>query len=118
MNSSLRIYDSKFVRNRNIHNDGGALLIRTNPNKVTYNIVIDNVLFKENIARAGSVLSVGYGDVLFRRCTFLNNFALFQGAQILDAGSGIANLALFHSVFRQTIEKIFFNNTKEFQSTS
>ena len=104
-NSSLRIYDSKFVGNKNIYHAGGALLINSIRNKArNYNILINRVLFKENIARAGSVLSVANGDVVFRKCTFLNNFALLQGSQIINAGVGIANLALVDSVFRQTIE--------------
>ena len=112
-NSSLRIYDSKFIGNKNIYH-AGFLSINSIRNKArNYNI-----LFKEIIARAGSVLSVANGDVVFRKCTFLNNFALLQGSQIINAGIGIANLALVDSVFRQTIKKILINNTKLFQATS
>ena len=123
-NSCLNINDSAFVGNKNLQASGGALAIYlSNQTKINDHIgiikvVITRVLFQENIAATGSILSVSNGGILFVKCTFLNNFARFQGGQIVSSGRGTADLALIDSVFKQTIKKIFVNDTKEFVVTS
>ena len=122
--SYLSINDCAFVGNKNLPASGGALGIYfLNQTKINDTIgitkaFITRVLFQENIAATGSVLSVRNVGVQFVKCTFLNNFARFQGGQIVSSGRGIANVLLFDSVFKQTIQKIFVNDTKEFMVTS
>jgi hypothetical protein len=128
--SQVSIYDSAFVRNTNIHGSGGALEIifddRTAFNRTKidndsgiFKIFITRVLFQENTAAVGSALSVVGGEVFLTKCRFLNNFALFQGGQIVSGGRGSTDLVIGHSVFKQTIQKIVINNTtKEFMATS
>ena len=119
--SYLSINDSVFVGNKNLQASGGALAIyfssQTKINGII-KAVITRVLFQENIAPTGSVLSVINGGIVFEKCTFLNNFARFQGGQIESSGRGTADLVLFDSVFKQTIQNIFVNDTKEFVVTS
>ena len=120
-NSKLRMYDSKFVRNKNIESGGGALIISSNQaqfNTHFESVHIERVLFKENIARTGTILTIVNAEVRFSKCTFLNNFSHFQGGLIISTGSGSANLAAFHSVFRQTMGEIVIDKTKKFVATS
>ena len=118
--TTLRIYNSTFLRNKNARGRGGALIIITNNNQSNdhFNIRIERVLFQENIAAVGSVFYVTNSNVNLTTCTFLNNFARFQGGQIVSGGRGSANVVIWHSVFRQTIKTIFVNNTGEFSVTS
>ena len=118
--STLRIYDSTFLRNKNVRGTGGALTIIANRNQSNhhFNIHIKRVLFQENIAATGSVLYVTSGKIKLTKCTFLNNFARFQGGQIVSGGLGSADVYIWHSVFRQTIKTSFVNNTGEFSVTS
>ena len=126
--SSLRIEDSTFVRNRNMDGSSGAIEISfvqniysyypkqiNSPDKI-FKAVITNVLFQENIAPVGSVLSTTEDGVLLTNCTFFNNFARFQGGQVGNRGS--SDLKLVHSVFKQTIPKIFASNGTEFVASS
>ncbi|CAB4027547.1 Hypothetical predicted protein, partial [Paramuricea clavata] len=115
--SILSIDDSAFVRNKNINGTGGAVRVDTqtnNPSGIS-KIYFTKILFEENIAAAGSVLSVSNGKVLFMKSTFLNNFAPFQGGQILSRGS--TDLILEHCVFKQT-SQIIISNTREFMATA
>ena len=120
-NSVLRVYDSEFVRNNNLAGGtGGALLISSIINNFK-SVQFERVIFKENIATTGSVMSLVRGEVRFTKCTFLNNFASVQGGQIVSGywgmlGSG--NLAIFHSIFEQTVSKITINKTKEYIATA
>ncbi len=122
--SYLIINDSAFVGNKNLLGSGGALGLNfSNQTKINDHIgiikaFITRVLFQENIAVTGSVLSVRNGGILFAKCTFLNNFARFQGGQIVSSGRGTTDVLLLNSVFKQTIQKIFVNDTKEFMVTS
>ena len=50
-------------------------------------------------------------------CTFLNNFASFQGGQIVSSARGSVDLYVAHSVFKQTIQ-VVITNTQEFMATS
>ena len=79
---------------------------------------ITRALFQENTGNVGSILSVTDARVVFTNCTFLNNFAPFQGGLIHNTASSSVNLSIFHSVFRQTIPKIVSNSTKKFMATS
>ena len=121
--SLLKINNSVFVRNKNIGSVGTLILLTmSNQHNPRFIIRIERVLFQENIAVTGSVLYMGSSDVLFENCTFLNNFSSLQGGVIISgigsSGRGTTNLAVYHSVFRQTIKKIVINNTKEFIPTS
>ena len=62
-------------------------------------------------------LTVADVKLVFTNCTFLNNFALFQGGIIVVTGSDSINLFLVHSIFRQTIKKLAFS-TKKVMATS
>ncbi|CAB3986314.1 Hypothetical predicted protein [Paramuricea clavata] len=122
--TSLRIYDSAFVRDKYIGGYSAALVIdfqhfnQTNSHSGILRAFITRVLFQENIAATGSVLFVTSGEVTLTNCTFLNNFASFQGGQIVSAGRGSVDLAVVHSVFKQTIQKIIITNKQEFMITS
>ncbi|CAB3986315.1 Hypothetical predicted protein, partial [Paramuricea clavata] len=125
--TNLSIYDSTFVRNKNIGGSaGGALAIdfeqfnqtSTHSFSGIFRAFITRVLFQENIAVTGTVLFMTSGEVVFTNCTFLNNFASFQGGQIVSAARGSVDLYVAHSVFKQTIQKIVINNTQEFMVTS
>ena len=119
--STLTINDSVFLRNKNTDGAGGAFLIHANQissnDHLKTRIHITRVLFQENIATVGSVLSVADAEVLFTNCTLLNNFALFHGGLIVSLGGGSTNLTIIHSVFMQTIryKKI---SAKKFMTTS
>jgi hypothetical protein len=121
--TSLRIYDSAFVRNKYIGGSSAALGIdfqhfnQTNSHSGILRAFITRVLFQENIAATASVLFVTSGEVTLTNCTFLNNFASFQGGQIVSAGRGSVDLAVVHSVFKQTIQ-VVITNTQEFMATS
>ena len=118
--SALTISDSSFVRNTNKYSAGGAILTSSeqNPSKTNVNTRIERVLFQENVAAVGSVLYIISSMVLFKKCTFLNNFARFRGGQIVSYGPDSANFLLMHSVFRQTIRKFSTDDANEFGVTS
>ena len=119
--SSLKIYDSAFVRNKYTSGTPGALGISGSSHQTsTIKAIIKTVLFQENTASMGSVMLLTNGKVNLTNCTFLNNFADFQGGQILSSASGCSSLELFilNSVFKQTIQKVSINNTKKFMATS
>ena len=119
--SSLKIYDSAFVRNKYTSGTPGALGISGSSHQTsTIKAIIKTVLFQENTALMGSVMLLTNGRVYLMNCTFLNNFAGFQGGQILSSTSAQRPLELFilNSVFRQTIQKVSINNTKKFMATS
>jgi hypothetical protein len=116
--SSLRIFDSAFVRNKYIRGTPGALGIVSEDQTSKITAIIKRVLFQENVATIGSVLLLNDGEVILTKCTFLNNFASFQGGQIISTGRGSLELYIFNSVFKQTIQKVLINNTKEFMATS
>ena len=99
-NASINLNNSYFTRNS--ADTGGILSISSKHNQP--------VLSEDKIANIESVLAV-------TKCTFLNNFALFQGGLIVSTGSGSVNLSLIHSLFRQTIKKIIFR-LKTFTATS
>ena len=118
--STLTITDSAFVRNKNIDHGGGTLAIVGNKNqpKNHFDVHVTKVLFQENIAQIGGVLSVYDAEVVFTNCTFLNNFGFFHGGLIHSGGCDSVNLSLLHSVFKQTIQKIVINNSKTFLAAS
>ena len=117
--SFLLLSDSAFVRNKNIDGIRGVLRISFTEReyKNRFNALIARVLFKENIGRVSSILTVGNGKVKLNECTFLNNFVRFIGGLVLTSVDASVDLAIFHSVFRQTFPKIVINNT-EFVATS
>jgi hypothetical protein len=121
--TSLRIYDSAFVRNKCIGGSSAALGIdfqhfnQTNSHSGILRAFITRVLFQENIAATASVLFVTSGEVTLTNCTFLNNFASFQGGQIVSSARGSVDLYVAHSVFKQTIQ-VVITNTQEFMATS
>ena len=118
--SRLTITDSAFICNKNMGGFGGILQIESDKNQPDndFHAHITRTLFHENIGSVGSVLSVADAKVVFTECTFLNNFALFQGGLIYNTISSSVDLSIFHSVFRQTIPKIVTNGTKKFMATS
>ena len=116
--SSLKIYDSAFVRNKYMRGTPGALGLSPVDQTSTIKALIKTVLFQENAAAMGSILLLTSGKVNLTNCTFLNNFALFQGGQILSSGHGSLELFILNSVFKQTIQKAPINNTKKFMATS
>ena len=118
--SSLTISDSAFIRNKHGGAGGGTLQIGANlPQHINHiNVRITRVLFQENIARVGSVLTLGNAEVVFTNCLFLNNFALSPTGLIMCFGYTSVKLSLVHSVFRQTINKIVTRNSKPFVATS
>ena len=116
--SSLRIFESAFVRNKYIRGTPGALGILSDDQTSKITAIIKRVLFQENVASMGSVLLLNDGKVTLTKCTFLNNFALIQGGQIFSSGRGSLDLFIRNSVFKQTIQKVLINNTKEFMVTS
>ena len=107
--SSLTISDSAFIRNKDGGAGGGTLEIGAHSPRIT------RVLFQENIA---GVRSVGYAEVVFTNCLFLNNFALSHTGLIMCSSCSSVKLSLVHSVFRQTINKIVTGNSKLFVFTS
>ena len=118
--SRLYITDSAFVGNKNSGNGTGGVLIVNGAKKQSWNYDtrIKRVLFQENIGNSASVLTVINGNVLLTKCTFLNNFVQYPGGIVFSPDGGSVNLAIYNSVFRQTIPKIVINNTKEFIATS
>ena len=118
--SSFTISDSAFIRNKNAGAGEGTLEIGaytpqpSNPCSGR----ITRVLFQENIAGVRSVLPLGYAEVIFTNCLFLNNFALSDAALIMCSSCSSVKLSLVHSVFRQTINKIVTGNSKLFVATS
>ena len=118
----IRMVDSTFVRNKNINHEGGAItLYFTGQTKNSSRIpraILTNILFKENTSPIGSALSVDVtdGKVTLTYCTFLNNFARFQGEQILTRG--LAHLVIKNSMFKQTVQNVCINNTTKFISTA
>jgi hypothetical protein len=123
--SSLIIYDSAFVRNKNIAGSGAALGIVfqdksfANQTSRILKAFIKRVLFQENIAVTASVLFVSRGVVILTKCVFLNNFARFQGGQIVSlTPNSSPDLVVVDSVFKQTIQKIVIINKQEFMVTS
>ena len=119
--STLTITDSTFIRNRNTDGFGGILGLASDKNHPDnyFRVHITRALFQENIGHVGSVLSlIDVTAVVFTNCTFLNNFALSQGGLIFNGISSSFYIAIFNSVFRQTIPKIIFNSTKKFMATS
>ena len=118
--SLLFIYDSAFVRNRNIDGKGGIVIIGFyNKQSMDYfDVRISGVLFQENIGSSSSVLTVASGKVLLKNCTFLNNFVHFLGGVVFSHEDASVTLAILHTIFRQTFHKIVINNTKEFVATS
>ena len=119
--STLTITDSAFIRNKNDGSGSGsgaiALVSYNAQLKNQFNARITRVLFQENIGTVGGILSTMDAGVVFMNCTILNNFALFQGGLIVSTGSGLLNLSIFHSLFRQTTQKVV-SNTKTFIATS
>ena len=109
--STLTITDSAFIRNKNI-----ILTSYKNQPDTDFHAYITRTLFEENIGRVGSVLLVTNVKVVFTNCTFLNNFAHFQGGLIYSTFSSSVHLSIFHSVFRQTIKNS--NSTKKLMATS
>ncbi|CAB4012307.1 Hypothetical predicted protein [Paramuricea clavata] len=61
--SSLRIFDSAFVRNKYMRGTPGALGINSNDQTSTIKASIKRVLFQENVASMGSVLLLNDGEV-------------------------------------------------------
>ena len=119
--STLTITDSAFISNKDIDGVGGILtLLASKKNQPDSEIHanIKRTLFQENIGNVGSILSVTDATVVFTKCTFLNNFAPFQGGLIYNTISSSVDLYIVHSVFRQTIPKIVSNSTKKFMATS
>ena len=119
--STLTITDSTFIHNKNIHGAGGTLSIASDNNQPINHCHarITRVSFQENIAQTGSVLSAADAEVVFTNCTFLNNFAFFQGGVLVSGNDcGSVNLSLLHSVFRQTAQKIVIGKSKTFMATS
>ena len=119
--SALTITDSAFIRNKDIHGNGGVLtllVINKNQPYDDFHAHVKRTLFKENIGNVGSILSVTDANVVFTNCTFLNNFAPFQGGLIFNTISSSVNLSIFHSVFRQTIPKIVSISAKRFVASS
>ena len=118
--STLTITDSVFIRNKNIDRSGGNLILISDKHRHDndFHASITRTLFQENLGHVGSVLSVTDAKVVFTNCTFLNNFALFQGGLIYNTISSSVDLSIFHSVFRQTIPKIVSGSTKQFMATS
>ena len=115
--STLTITDSAFIRNKNdgsgsASGSGAIALVSYNAQlKNQFNARITRVLFQENIGTVGGILSTMDAGVVFMNCTILNNFAL------CSTGSGLVNLSIFHSLFRQTTQKVV-SNTKTFIATS
>ncbi len=120
--------NSKFIRNRRIGGSAAAvsIIITTDKNDVSQshrrsrflnhkNVLIKNVLFEENIASIGGVLTVLNAKMELLNCTFLNNFALFQGGQIASYGS--TDMQISHSVFKETVETTLLSNGTEFTAS-
>ena len=105
-NTTINLNSSYFLKNS--ADAGGALSIAYKQN--------EPVLFIENATIRG-FLTVADVKLVFTNCTFLNNFALFQGGLIVITGTDSINLSLFHSLFRQTIKQLVFS-TKKRMATS
>ena len=118
---NLTITNSNFVRNNYIHNMG-ILYILPNQNQPNSRIIvlIAKVLFQENFAQKG-VLYMNSGEAKVANCTFLNNFASPSGSIIMSGvgceGRNSTKFVIRHSVFTQTIKKIY-NNTKAIMTPS
>ena len=119
--SMLTITDSAFISNKCTDGPGGILALGSYENQPgnEFYVIFTRTLFQENIGHVGSVLQVAHVKVLvFRNCTFLNNFAISEGGLIVNTISSSFHLRIFHSVFRQEIPKIVFNSTQKFMATS
>ena len=118
--SYFKTENSIFVGNRRMNASIGAMAIVTTKANLDkthirfrtskYNVFIKNASFQGNIAASGSVLTVVNGKVKLQNCTFLNNFARFNGGQITSFGS--TDIKISNSVFKETVEKAFFSNGK------
>ena len=104
-NSTVRMYDSKFVRNKIIDPGEQSVFVsfmQSQSNNYFASIHIEKVLFKENVATAGIILSGTNAKVLFTKCTFLSNFLPRATGLIINHQSDKVNLA----------------NSKQFQKSS
>ena len=72
------------------------------------NVFMRHVQFQENKASRASIMSVLNTKLEMLNCIFLNNFAHFQGGQIVAYGT--TNLKISHSVFKSTQQTILSNN--------
>ena len=113
----LKISDSAFVRNKILHGPGTLTIFSVADVKnIRSAILIKGVLFQENVAATGSALYITSGTVLFKNCTFLDNFAIPTGALIISglegSSNGITNLFIYDSIFRQTIKTTVINRTE------
>lgn len=72
------------------------------------NVFMRHVRFQENKASRASIMSVLNTKLEMLNCIFLNNFAHFQGGQIVAYGT--TNLKICHSVFKSTQQTILSNN--------
>ena len=116
-NTVLKIFDSAFVRNKIIDGPGTLQIYAiANLSIPRTAILVERVLFEENIATTGSAFYIKSGTVVFLNCTFLNNFAILTGGVIVSGYEGSAkgstNLFIYNSVFRQTIKKTVINTTE------
>ena len=119
--SMLTITDSAFISNKSTDGPGGILALASDENQPgnEFYVIFTRTLFQENIGHVGSVLQVAHVKVVvFRNCTFLNNFANSEDGLIYNTISSSFHLRIFHSVFRQEIPKIVFNSTQKFMATS
>ena len=99
------MYDSKFVRNKIIDPGEQSVFVsfmQSQSNNYFASIHIEKVLFKENVATAGIILSGTNAKVLFTKCTFLSNFLPRATGLIINHQSDKVNLA----------------NSKQFQKSS
>ena len=122
--SYLKIKNSIFLRNRQKGDSGGAMtiFIRTDGQNIgqnpkrrmispVNNIHIQNVWFKENMAKDGGVLTIENGKIGLSNCVFINNLAGFQGGQISSYGSN--EMKIYDCVFKETVgKKIIRDGTK------
>ena len=116
-NTLLIISDSAFVRNKIINGAGTLVIMYESGLSIPRTVILmERVLFEENIATTGSAFYIKSGTVVFLNCTFLNNFAIPTGGVIVSGYEGIAkgstNLFTNNSVFRQTIKKTVINTTE------
>ena len=137
-NVSLRVKRSRFVENYSLKNEGGAIAIYLDPDtpndpgciKTSFaqasqihdtkefpswlyksHLTFEDTIFERNAAVSGGALHLLNGKVIFRNCSFIDNFASTLGGNI-HTETGSASLIIRASSFHQNIKKLRVQETQ------
>ena len=136
-NLTFVVKRSRFLRNRSLYGDGGALYfsmwpdVQKDPGRIkkrsssdTQNnvknyptwiyrsrLTFEDTTFERNGARTGGAVFLSSGKTIFRNCYFFDNFAAIHGGHIYTL-EGSASLIVQGSVFRQAVKELQLPKTK------